>query len=118
MSWLMGCRSEGVEPDYRFTLANERTFLAWIRTALALLGGGLILHQFATRIEPSWLRLALSGGLILIAGLLAMGAFFQWSRNQRAMRLDQPLPKGTLVISLAAAMLILALATISALMWQ
>ena len=70
MSWELRWRPEGVEPDYRFTLANERTFLAWIRTALALLGGGLILHQFGTRIEPSWLRVALSGGLILMAGLL------------------------------------------------
>ena len=41
-------RHEGTEPDYRFTLANERTFLAWIRTALALLAGGVLLHQFAT----------------------------------------------------------------------
>lgn len=118
MSWKLRWRPEGVEPDYRFTLANERTFLAWIRTALALLGGGLILHQFGTRIEPSWLRMALSGGLILLAGLLAMGAFSQWSRNQQAMRLHQPLPGGPLVISLAAAMAILALATIGALLWQ
>jgi hypothetical protein len=29
------------EPDYRFTFANERTFLAWIRTALALIAGGV-----------------------------------------------------------------------------
>jgi uncharacterized membrane protein YidH (DUF202 family) len=30
--WLYG---EGSEPDYRFSLANERTLLAWVRTALA-----------------------------------------------------------------------------------
>jgi putative membrane protein len=42
-------RHEGTEPDYRFTLANERTFLAWIRTALALLAGGVLLHQRAAR---------------------------------------------------------------------
>jgi putative membrane protein len=39
-------RHEGTEPDSRFTLADERTFLAWIRTALALLSGGVLLHQF------------------------------------------------------------------------
>ena len=38
-------RSVGEEPDYRFTLANERTFLAWIRTALALIAGGVALVQ-------------------------------------------------------------------------
>ncbi len=28
----------GEAPDYRFSLANERTFLAWIRTASGLSG--------------------------------------------------------------------------------
>ncbi len=32
-------------PDLRFVLANERTFLAWTRTALALIGAGLALTQ-------------------------------------------------------------------------
>jgi putative membrane protein len=108
----------GGEPDYRFTLANERTFLAWIRIALALLGGGLALHQFGTRIEPSWLRLTLSGGLVVTAGLLSIGAFFQWARYQQAMRLDQPLPRGPFIIGLAAAMVILALATMIAVLWR
>jgi uncharacterized membrane protein YidH (DUF202 family) len=31
----------GQHPDYRFTLANERIFLAWIRTSLALVAGGI-----------------------------------------------------------------------------
>ena len=44
-------RLEGSEPDYRFSLSNERTFLAWIRTALAVLAGGLLLEQFATRLH-------------------------------------------------------------------
>lgn len=34
-----------VEPDYRFTLANERTFLAWQRTALGLLAAAVALVQ-------------------------------------------------------------------------
>ena len=42
-SWLVGPdpRAEGEEPDARFSYANERTFLAWNRTALALIGVGL-----------------------------------------------------------------------------
>ena len=32
--------------DYRFILANERTFLAWMRTALGLVAGGVALDQF------------------------------------------------------------------------
>lgn len=39
----------GTEPDYRFTLANERTFLAWIRTALALIAGGVAVAQLLPR---------------------------------------------------------------------
>ena len=43
--WWQVDTSDGVEPDYRFTLANERTFLAWIRTALGLLAGGVAVRQ-------------------------------------------------------------------------
>lgn len=45
-------RQQGKDPDYRFSLANERTFLAWIRTALGLLAGGVMLEQFATTLGP------------------------------------------------------------------
>ena len=44
----------GTEPDPRFTLANERTFLAWIRTALALIAGGVALEALALTVEPRW----------------------------------------------------------------
>lgn len=40
-------QDSGKDPDYRFSLANERTFPAWIRTALAILAGALLLHQLA-----------------------------------------------------------------------
>lgn len=40
-------RHQGQEPDYRFSLANERTFLAWMRTALALVAAAVLFHQFA-----------------------------------------------------------------------
>ncbi len=47
-SWLARrLLPEGSEPDPRFTLANERTFLAWVRTALALLAGGIAIEAFA-----------------------------------------------------------------------
>ena len=44
---------QGEEPDYRFSLANERTFLAWVRTALAILAGAILLHEFAAHIQPA-----------------------------------------------------------------
>jgi putative membrane protein len=107
----------GREPDYRFSLANERTFLAWIRTSLALLGGGLLVHQFGTRIEPDWLRLGLSSSFMLSAAALAVGAFRQWGRNQQAMRLDQPLPRSPTIISLAIFIATLSMITLGFLIW-
>ena len=57
----------GTDPDPRFTLANERTFLAWNRTALALIAGGLAVAQF--------LKFGIGGGrLILALPLIALGA--------------------------------------------
>jgi putative membrane protein len=47
--WVCG---EGSEPDPRFTLANERTFLAWIRTALALPAGGVALEALTVSLLP------------------------------------------------------------------
>jgi putative membrane protein len=82
----MAWQQEGREPDYRFSLANERTFLAWMRTALALLAGGLLLHQFATRIQPHWVLVAASSGLAVVSAALAVGAFRQWRGYQIAMR--------------------------------
>jgi hypothetical protein len=55
----MRWHEEGTDPDYRFSLANERTFLAWIRTALAILAGAVLLKQFATL--PSTLPISPAG---------------------------------------------------------
>jgi putative membrane protein len=94
-------RSEGEEPDYRFTLANERTFLAWIRTALALLAGGVLLDQFSTRLEPHVAVLALAIALSSLAALLSLLAYTRWRANQIAMRHAGPLP-ATMAIPLLA----------------
>ncbi|WP_353827150.1 YidH family protein [Agromyces sp. SYSU T0242] len=85
-------RRDGVEPDYRFTLANERTFLAWIRTALALLAGGVLLHQFATALEPRVVVLGLAILLAVASAALSVGAYTRWRANEIAMRRNGPLP--------------------------
>ena len=81
----------GDEPDPRFSLANERTFLAWIRTSLALLAAGVALEAFTLPVLPG-LRLAAS--LVLIAGGIAspVQAWIGWMRTERAVRLATPLP--------------------------
>lgn len=91
----------GKEPDYRFSLANERTFLAWIRTALAVLAGGMLFYQFATRIHPQWLVDAVAVGLSAAGGVLSLAAYHGWRKNQNAMRRDLSLPRSGLVQGMA-----------------
>lgn len=105
-------RSEGDEPDYRFTLANERTFLAWVRTALALAAGGLasvgLLEEF-----PGADLLGL--GLLALSFVTAATAYRRWALAERSMRLHEPLPSsrlpmmmaiGTAAVALVAAVLL------------
>lgn len=82
----------GEEPDYRFTLANERTFLAWVRTALAVLAGGIALDQFAHHLEPKATLAFVAVALSISAGIFAACAYFRWKSNEIAMRHGGPLP--------------------------
>jgi putative membrane protein len=103
----MHWQQQGKPPDYRFSLANERTFLAWIRTALGVLAGGILLHQFVHTPNPRWLVAGLALMLVLLATFLAAGAYVRWKAVEQAMRLDQPLPRSYLipVMSLGLALL-------------
>jgi putative membrane protein len=103
-------RREGTDPDYRFTLANERTFLAWIRTALAILAGGVLLHQFATGLGPVAAVAALAVVLALAAAVLSVGAYTRWRANEIAMRHGRALPFGWVLPVLAGVCLLAAAA--------
>ncbi|MDQ0377005.1 YidH family protein [Amycolatopsis thermophila] len=83
---------EGEEPDYRFTLANERTFLAWLRTALALIAGAVALMQFVPQFSISGLRTTLAALLAATGTLLAAFGYRRWASVQRSMRHKRPLP--------------------------
>ncbi|WP_433619009.1 YidH family protein [Dactylosporangium sp. CA-139114] len=104
-------RSEGTTPDYRFSLANERTFLAWMRTALALIGGGLAVAQF---LPEHRLRIVISVSLLALGGLVAVRAIDHWARSEKAMRKGEALPPSrfpailALVVTAGAAALLLA----------
>jgi putative membrane protein len=101
-------RQEGQEPDYRFSLANERTFLAWIRTALALLAGGVLLQQFAHSAPARPLLTALGLALSVLSAVLCGMAFHRWKGNEVAMRHARPLPATVAIPLLSAALLVLA----------
>jgi putative membrane protein len=85
-------RDVGTAPDYRFSLANERTFLAWIRTGLALLGGGLAVAGFLPPLHIPHLREGLALAMMALGGFIALRAVDHWARSERAMRLGEPLP--------------------------
>lgn len=115
--WKPHWRQEGREPDYRFTLANERTFLAWIRTALALLAGGVVLEQFALQLAPRPVLVLLAVGLALLSAVLSVSAYRHWRDNEIAMRHGQPLA-GTLATPLlAVSSVIVALVIALLLLW-
>jgi inner membrane protein YidH len=86
-------RDVGEEPDVRFTLANERTYLAWIRTSLALIGGGLAAGQLL-EFQSALARLAVALPPIVLGAVLALTSYRRWEANQRALRLGEPLPSG------------------------
>ena len=93
----------GTEPDPRFTFANERTFLAWSRTALALVVAGLGIVQLLPPFPgvPAGRHL-LGVPLIVLGAVLAVVAYIEWVRNQRALRRGEPMPKTNVPWILAA----------------
>ena len=90
---------QGEEPDPRFSLANERTFLAWIRTALALIAAGVALEILDLPIQPG-LRLAAALVFGLLGVLAALQAWIGWARTETALRLGRALPGPTVGIIL------------------
>jgi putative membrane protein len=110
--WPARVYGSGEEPDPRFSLANERTFLAWIRTALALLAGAAAVDA---------LDLPMSDGLqSVVAAVLALGALIvaavawrTWAATERAMRRREPLPGSPAMVVLAVIVAVVAVALIA-----
>jgi putative membrane protein len=87
-----GWLDEGEDPDYRFTLANERTFLAWLRTSLALLAGAVAVAQIIPPFTVPGARTGLAALLTLLGLAVAASAYRRWARNEQAMRHRRSLP--------------------------
>jgi putative membrane protein len=90
----------GDHPDYRFTLANERTLLAWLRTGLAIVAGGVAVATYAPDLGTPW-----ASGAVAVIGLgTAAAGYHRWHANDGAIRSGAPLPANWLVPTVAAAL--------------
>ena len=98
------------EPDARFTFANERTFLAWSRTALALVVAGLAIIQLLPPFPGvPWGRHIIGTPLILLGSAVAVISYLEWLRNQRALRRGEPVSRSWLPRILAATIAVIGL---------
>ncbi|HET7821800.1 MAG TPA: DUF202 domain-containing protein [Ornithinibacter sp.] len=105
--WPSSVYAHGTEPDPRFSLANERTFLAWIRTALALVAGAAAIDALPLPLNDVVQNL-LAGGLALAGLLTAAAAWRGWSRTERAMREGHTLPSNPAMLVVLAAVAVVA----------
>jgi putative membrane protein len=82
---------DGREPDPRFSLANERTFLAWLRTSLAMFAAAFALEALSLPEAMEW-RLAAAAVFVVLGLVTALQAWFGWVATERALRHNKPLP--------------------------
>ena len=94
------------EPDVRFTYANERTFLAWNRTSLALIATGVAATQLLPKFQVEWGRRILGLPLIALGAILAITSFISWRSNERAMRRGEPLPRSVMPLVLCVGIVV------------
>jgi putative membrane protein len=97
------------EPDYRFTLANERTYLAWLRTSLAMLAGAVAVTQLVKAEQLPWVRLVLALTLVGLSVLVAVGSVWRWRTAEQAIRSGDPLPRLRLPWIVSAGVTLIAL---------
>jgi putative membrane protein len=97
------------EPDYRFTLANERTFLAWLRTSLSLLAAGVAVVQLVPAFPLPGARAVTGALLAVLAVVAAASGVLRWRAVETAIRRDRPLPPQRVPWALGTGLVVLAL---------
>jgi putative membrane protein len=100
------------EPDYRFTLANERTFLAWQRTALGLLAASVAVVQLVPELTVPGARHLLGVFLAVLATLTAGVGLLRWGQVDRAIRRGLPLPRQPTPAYLGLGLVVIGLITL------
>jgi putative membrane protein len=114
--WPRSVYDRGTDPDPRFSLANERTFLAWVRTSLALLAGSAAVDALDLPL-PDAVQTALALVLAVAALLTASASWRSWARTERAMREGAPLPSNpamvVVLVAVVASALVLGVGTVA-----
>ena len=114
--WPKTVYRRGTEPDPRFSLANERTFIAWVRTGLALLAGSAAVDALELPLADA-VETALAAVLALAALVTSTVAWRSWALTERAMREGRPLPSNpamaVVLLAVVVAALVLALGTLT-----
>jgi putative membrane protein len=114
--WPRSLYGVGTEPDPRFTFANERTFLAWIRTGLGFLAAGVAIAAVAGLNQRLSLEVRLASLLLVLCGLsCAVGAWRRWITSERAMREGRALPSSPLLLVLVGVLVVVALIAVAVL---
>jgi putative membrane protein len=110
--WTDRILADGSDPDPRFSLANERTFLAWIRTGLGLIALGVGVAAFVSTQMAKGITILLAAGLVLLGGAISAASWFRWLRVERSMRSGQGIPPSRMAPVLAFGISILAVLSI------
>lgn len=106
---LTGGPDDEHEPDYRFTLANERTFLAWLRTSLSLLAAGVAVVQLVPAFPLPGARAVTGALLAVLAVVAAASGVLRWRSVETAIRRGRPLPRQRVPWALGAGLVVVAL---------
>jgi putative membrane protein len=109
--WPRSVYRTGDEPDARFSLANERTMLAWIRTALGLVAAGVVADAVQLPL-PGPLRRVLAGLLVTLGAVAAVGGWLRWARVERALRMRLPLPAPSLAAVIVGGLAVVTVMTL------
>lgn len=111
--WPRRVYGVGDEPDPRFSFANERTFLAWIRTGLGFLAAGVAVAAVGQYGGTLVIETRIAAIILIVCGLAsAAGAMSRWVRNERALRLNKPLPSPHMMPLLTAVIVVVALVAV------
>jgi putative membrane protein len=98
------------EVSYPDVLANERTFLAWIRTSLGLIAGGVALDQFVAAEKGAVTVGVIAFVVIALGAVVAVVGMIEWQRTNRAMATGNPIPRSRVIPLLGIAVMIVAIA--------